>query len=125
MSDSIEGRWSGGIILTLPPPPKFSQFPLPTWSRLIRRALRRFESCKPELLLFYLAFARVEQSATLGSLPRVERRSTITTEQRRQPMDSIIITVLIVFALPTAVIVALAVLDEILKRGGPTDELDT
>ena len=40
-------------------------------------------------------------------------------------MDSITITVLIVFALPTAVIVALAALDEILKRGGPTDDNST
>ncbi len=40
-------------------------------------------------------------------------------------MDPIIITVLIVFALPTAVIVVLAALDELLKRGGPTDDRST
>lgn len=40
-------------------------------------------------------------------------------------MDPIIITVLIVFALPTAAIVALAALDELLKRGGPTDDSST
>jgi hypothetical protein len=40
-------------------------------------------------------------------------------------MDATIIILLIVFALPTAAIVALAALDEILKRGGSTDELDT
>ena len=91
----------------------------------MRWAPRRFDPCEPDLLLFYLAVACVEQSATPGSLPRVEQCSTITTEQRRQPMDSITITVLIVFALPTAIIGALAALDEILKRGDTTDELDT
>jgi hypothetical protein len=40
-------------------------------------------------------------------------------------MDSITITVLIVFALPTAVIVALAMVDGLLGRGDTTDELDT
>jgi len=40
-------------------------------------------------------------------------------------MDSIIIVLLIVFALPTAAIVALAALDELLKRGGPTDDGST
>jgi len=37
-------------------------------------------------------------------------------------MNATIIILLIVFALPTAAIVALAALDELLKGGGPTDD---
>jgi hypothetical protein len=68
---------------------------------------RRFDPCKPDWLLFYLAFACVEQSATLA-FASVGLVLTVTNRKKEtQPMeqlDSIFMMAYVVFALPAAMI---------------------